>query len=68
MIIFPIPIPIPAILFGVLYLIYSVYASKQGSNINHDAHFYGAISGMVITIIFYPQIVPHFLNQLTGRM
>jgi membrane associated rhomboid family serine protease len=68
MIIFPIPIPIPAILFGILYLIYSVYASKGGSNINHDAHFYGAISGMIITIIFYPQIIPHFINQLTGKI
>jgi membrane associated rhomboid family serine protease len=68
MIIFPIPIPIPAILFGVLYLAYSVYASRQDTNINHDAHFYGAISGMIITIIFYPQIVPHFISALTGRV
>jgi membrane associated rhomboid family serine protease len=68
MMIFPIPIPIPAILFGILYLIYSVYASKQSTTINHDAHFFGAISGMVITIIFYPGIIPYFISQLTGRM
>ncbi len=67
MIIFPIPIPIPAVLFGVLYLVYSAYASKQGGgNINHDAHFLGAISGIIITIIFYPQIVPHFINEISG--
>jgi membrane associated rhomboid family serine protease len=68
MMIFPIPIPIPAVLFGVLYLFYSAYASKQSSNINHDAHFYGAISGIIITILFYPQVVGYFINQLTGSL
>ncbi len=67
MMIFPLPIPIPAVIFGGLYLAYSVYASNQsGSNINHDAHFYGAISGMIITIIFYPQVINHFIGQLLG--
>jgi membrane associated rhomboid family serine protease len=67
MIIFPLPIPIPAVLFGGLYLAYSAYASKQGhGNINHDAHFLGALSGIMITVIFYPQIVPHFINELSG--
>lgn len=62
--IFPIPIPIPAVIFGFLYLIYSVYASKQSSNINHDAHFYGALSGIIITIILSPGIIAYFFNQL----
>lgn len=67
MIIFPIPIPIPAVLFGAIYLVYSAYASKQGrGNINHDAHFLGAISGIMITVIFFPQIVPHFIGELAG--
>ncbi|WP_207428411.1 rhomboid family intramembrane serine protease [Pedobacter sp. SYSU D00535] len=60
-----IPIPINAVVFGVLYLLYSAYASKQSSNINHDAHFYGAIAGVVITIIFYPGIINHFISQLS---
>lgn len=64
MMIFPIPIPIPAVLFGVLYLIYSAYSSNRSSNINHDAHFYGAISGIIITIIFYPQVISYFISQL----
>lgn len=68
LLIFPLPIPIPAVLFGVLYLFYSAYASKQSSNINHDAHFYGAISGVIITIIFHPQVVGYFLGQITGRL
>lgn len=66
MMIFPLPIPIPAVLFGGLYLAYSAYASKQSSHINHDAHFFGAISGIIITIIFYPQVIGHFLGSLTG--
>lgn len=63
--IFPLPIPIWACLFGVLYLIYCAYMSRNSrDNINHDAHFYGAISGVIITIILEPRIIPHFFGQL----
>lgn len=59
-----IPVPIPAILFGVLYLVYCAWASKNSrDNINHDAHFFGAISGLAITIILYPHIIQTFLQQ-----
>jgi membrane associated rhomboid family serine protease len=59
-----IPIGIPAFIFGLLYLVYCWYASKQSRDaINHDAHFFGAISGIFITIILYHQIIPHFLQQ-----
>ncbi|NCD70269.1 rhomboid family intramembrane serine protease [Mucilaginibacter agri] len=59
-----IPVPIPAILFGVIYLVYCAWASKQSrDNINHDAHFFGAISGLAITILLYHQIIPEFLHQ-----
>lgn len=65
MYIFPLPIPIPAVLFGVLYLVYCAYASKQSRDaINHDAHFFGAISGILITIILFHPIIPHFLQQM----
>lgn len=65
LIIFPIPIPIPAILYGGLFLAYCAYASRQqADNINHDAHFYGALNGIIITIILYPAVVPYFLHQL----
>jgi membrane associated rhomboid family serine protease len=58
------PIPIPAWLFGILYLAYCMYASKQSRDaINHDAHFFGAISGIIITIILYHPIISHFLGQ-----
>jgi membrane associated rhomboid family serine protease len=67
MIIMPLPIPIPAILFGVLYLVYCSYASKYSrDNINHDAHLYGALCGLFITIILDPKVVPLFVHQITG--
>lgn len=60
------PIPIPAIIFGVLYLVYCSYASKRGiGNINHDAHFFGALSGVMITILLAHQVVPDFFHKVT---
>lgn len=60
-----IPIPIPAILFGALYLAYCMYASKRNvDGINHDAHFYGAICGIVVTCILYPQVLHVFFTKL----
>jgi membrane associated rhomboid family serine protease len=62
-----IPIGIPAVAFGGLYLIYCVYASKNSrDNINHDAHFFGALTGLIFTVIFVPGIVQHFIAALTG--
>ena len=44
---FFIPIPIPAWLFGILYLLYSIYGMKKSvGNIGHDAHFGGALAGL----------------------
>jgi len=53
-----IPIPIPAWIFGILYLLYSIYGmkSRQG-NIGHDAHFGGAIAGYLLTIVFLPSLL-----------
>lgn len=44
-------IPMPNILFAVLYLIYSAYMSRRGQGtINHDAHFWGAVFGFLFTL------------------
>jgi membrane associated rhomboid family serine protease len=52
---FFIPIPIPAYIFGIGYLLYSIYGMKsQSDNIGHDAHFGGAIGGYVITLFLAP--------------
>ncbi|MGV3545852.1 MAG: rhomboid family intramembrane serine protease [Pedobacter sp.] len=59
-------IPMPAIVFGVLYLIYCVYMSKNSrDSINHDAHFFGALSGLILTVIFIPGVIPHFVSELS---
>lgn len=50
-------IPIPAYLFGILYLLYSIYGMKaQNDNIGHTAHFGGAVGGYVITLVKEPQL------------
>lgn len=51
LIVFPIPVPLPAWLFAVLYLGYSVYMSKRGGdNIGHRAHISGAIFGAAVAL------------------
>lgn len=60
-----IPIPIPAILLGFLYLIYSMYASKQErGRINHGAHTAGAVWGILYMVIFIPESVTRFLSLI----
>lgn len=54
---FFIPIPIPAYLFGIGYLLYSIYGMKaKNDNIGHTAHFGGAIGGYVITLLKVPSM------------
>lgn len=67
--IMPIPFPIWSIVFGPLYLVYCVYASKQSrDNINHDAHFFGALSGIILTILLVPGVIPHFLEAIMAKI
>ena len=52
---FLIPIPIPAYVFGIGYLLYSIYGMKKSiGNIGHDAHFGGAIGGYLATLVMLP--------------
>ena len=55
---FFIPIPIPAYIFGIGYLLYSIYGMKsRKDNIGHTAHFGGAIGGYLITLSKEPQML-----------
>lgn len=57
-------IPMPAWIFGILFLLYCAWAAKNArDSINHDAHFYGALVGIVSTILFHPWVVSHFLSH-----
>lgn len=56
---------IPAIVFGILYLLYSQYMSRKNiDNIGHDAHFYGAIFGFLFPIALRPQLFLNFIDQI----
>lgn len=58
-------IPIPAILFGILYLWYSSWAGKRGQdNIGHEAHFYGAVAGFLLAVVLDPSQFTSFVDQL----
>ena len=55
---FFIPIPIPAYLFGIGYLLYSIYGMKaKNDNIGHTAHFGGAVGGYLITLLKEPSML-----------
>jgi len=57
-------IPIPGILFGVLYLVYCQYMARQaGDNINHNAHFYGALFGFLFPLFLNPSYIYEFLSH-----
>ena len=59
------PVPIPAPIFGLLYLAYCFFAARNSSDdINHDAHFYGALAGIIVTLILFPSVLPYFLNSI----
>jgi membrane associated rhomboid family serine protease len=59
------PVGIPAWMFGLLYLAYEFYMQKKGrDNIGHDAHFWGAIFGLVYTLALRPSIGQGFLRML----
>ncbi|WP_299485502.1 rhomboid family intramembrane serine protease [uncultured Allomuricauda sp.] len=53
-----IPIPLPAYVLGIAYLLYSIYGMKSRlGNIGHSAHFGGAIGGYAITLLFKPELL-----------
>jgi membrane associated rhomboid family serine protease len=54
---FLIPIPIPGYVFGIGYLLYSIYGIKNRvGNIGHDAHFGGAVGGYALTLLLMPSL------------
>lgn len=58
-------IPVPAIIFAIGYVAYSVWADGQNrGNVNHSAHLVGGIYGMLATIAVQPSIVSSFFRML----
>lgn len=62
--IFPIPFPIPSWLFAILFLVYSAYMGRKAAdNIGHYAHFWGALFGIVFTVVAIPGVVTGFFEK-----
>jgi len=62
-------IPMPFIVFAVAYLAYCIYMSKKNiGNINHDAHLWGSLFGIVFTLALIgmkaPELLPQIFDQL----
>ncbi|RYZ71019.1 MAG: rhomboid family intramembrane serine protease [Lysobacteraceae bacterium] len=58
-------VPLPAIVFAVLYVGYSIWMDRRGGDrINHGAHLAGAVYGVMFLVIMRPQVLQHFLAEL----
>ncbi len=61
-----IPIGIPGFMLGSLFLVYSYYQSKNSTdNINHSAHLYGALYGLVFSVLVQPSVLLRFVQALS---
>ena len=58
-------IGIPAIIYAVLYVAYSIWMDRRGrDNVNHSAHLWGAAFGMLAVLLAVPGAASHFLRVL----
>ncbi len=58
-------VPVPAIVFAVLYVAYSLWADRRGKdNVNHSAHLVGGLWGVVFLLILEPRLLPRFMEQV----
>lgn len=63
--VFLLPIGIPAPIFAILYIAYCYYADKHSQdNVAHDAHLWGALAGLIITIALVPEVIQHFFDSI----
>lgn len=61
-------LPIPAIIFGVGYVVYSHYMSKRNiDNVGHDAHLLGAVFGFVFPLFIDLGLIQVFVSQFLNR-
>ena len=62
-------IPVPAIVYAVLYVGYSIWMDRRGGdNVNHSAHLWGAGYGVLFTVIMEPRVVGTFVARLLSPM
>ena len=59
-------LPVPAIVYAVLYVGYSIYMDRaRKDNVNHSAHLWGAAYGVLFLLVMEPRVLGVFLQQLT---
>jgi membrane associated rhomboid family serine protease len=58
-------IPMPAIVYAVLFVAYEVWADRRGADrVNHSAHLWGAAYGVIFTLAVEPRLLARFLEEL----
>lgn len=59
-------VPMPAIIYALLYTAYSIYMDRRGlDGVNHSAHLWGAAYGVLFTVLVNPRVLPYFLGALS---
>lgn len=57
----------PGFILGTLYLVFSFYMGrKSNDNINHDAHLYGALFGLLFCAVLYPSSIPRCIEEISS--
>ena len=60
-------LPVPSIVYAVLYIGYSIWMDRRGTdNVNHSAHLWGAVYGMLFTVMMEPRVASTFLARLAS--
>ena len=58
-------LPVPAIVYAVLFVVYEVWADRRGRDrVNHSAHLWGAAYGLLFTLAVDPSLWGRFLRML----
>lgn len=59
-------LPVPAIVYAVLYVVYSIYMDRSANdNVNHSAHLWGGAYGIAVTLLLEPHLFSQFLSSLS---
>lgn len=57
----------PGFILGTLYLVFSFYMGRKSNDgINHDAHLYGALFGLLFCAVLHPSSLPEFVEQVSN--